>query len=38
VYTFNFFGSTLPLEEILLALVLPLFVATFYELYLDDAK
>lgn len=38
LYTFNLFGSTIPLEEIILTLVLPLFVATFYEVYLDDGK
>jgi hypothetical protein len=38
LYTFMFLGNTFPLEEILLALTMSLFVATFYELYLDDAK
>lgn len=38
LYSFTWFGNTLPLEEILLILVLPLFVATFYELYLDDGQ
>lgn len=38
VYTFTFFGSMVPIEEVLLTLVMPLFVATFYELYLDDGK
>ena len=37
-YTFTIFGSAIPLEEILLSLAFPLFVATFYELYLDDGK
>jgi hypothetical protein len=38
LYTFNLGGDILPLEEILLILVMPIFVATFYELYLDDGK
>lgn len=38
VYTFTFFGSMVPIEEVLLMLIMPLFVATFYELYLDDRK
>jgi len=38
VYTFSLAGSTFPLEEVILAFVMPLFVATFYELYLDDAQ
>jgi hypothetical protein len=38
LYTYTFFGHTLPVEEILLTLTLPFFVATFYELYLDDGK
>lgn len=36
LYTISLFGSAVPLEEFLMLLVLPLFVATFYELYLDD--
>ena len=27
---------SIPLEELFLALVIPFFVATMYELYLDD--
>jgi hypothetical protein len=38
VYLFNFFGNMVPLEEVLLTLAVPLFVATFYEVYLDDGK
>ena len=38
VYTFTFFGSAVPLEEVLLALTVPFFVAVFYELYLDDGS
>ncbi len=37
LFTFTLFGEVVPVEELLLALVLPLFVATVYELYLDDA-
>jgi hypothetical protein len=37
-YTFILLGNTVPLEEVLLTLALPLFVATFYEVYLDDGK
>jgi hypothetical protein len=36
LYTITVFGNIVPIEEILMLLVLPLFVATFYELYLDD--
>ncbi len=36
--TFTLFGTTVPLEELLLILSLPVFIATFYELYLDDGK
>lgn len=35
-YTYNLWGSALPLEELLLALTMPLLVATVYEIYLDD--
>jgi hypothetical protein len=38
LYAFTIKGSLLPLEELLLVLVMPIFVATFYELYLDDGK
>lgn len=38
LFTFTLFESMVPIEEVLLILVLPLFVATFYELYLDDGK
>lgn len=38
LYTFTIGGDILPLEEIFLILVMPIFVATFYELYLDDGK
>lgn len=38
VYSFTLGGDILPLEELLLVLVMPVFVATFYELYLDDGK
>jgi hypothetical protein len=38
LYSFSLFGNAVPLEEILLILTLPLFVATVYEIYLDDAK
>jgi hypothetical protein len=38
LYTLTIGGNTFPVEELALALVMPLFIATFYELYLDDAK
>lgn len=38
LHTFSLAGSTFPVEEVALAFVMPLFVATFYELYLDDAQ
>ena len=38
LYTFSFFGAQVPIEELLLTLAFPLFVATFYELYLDDGS
>jgi hypothetical protein len=38
LYTFMLFGNAVPLEELLLTLAIPLFVATFYEVYLDDAQ
>lgn len=38
LFTFTLFSEHLPLEELVLTLVIPLFVATFYELYLDDAR
>jgi hypothetical protein len=38
LYTFTIAGNSVPLEEIVLAFVMPFFVATFYELYLDDAR
>ncbi len=36
LYTFSLFNTVVPIEELLLTLAFPLFVATFYELYLDD--
>lgn len=36
VTTVSFFGATVPFEEILLLFALPFFVATVYEVYLDD--
>jgi len=38
LYVFTIFGGVIPLEELMMVFVLPLFVATFYELYLDDTK
>jgi hypothetical protein len=38
MYSFSVLGETIPLEEVLLLLVLPLLVATVYELYLDDQR
>lgn len=38
LFSFMIFGNLVPIEEILLMLAIPLFVATFYEVYLDDAK
>lgn len=38
LFTFTIFGNNVPIEELLLVAVLPLFVATMYELYLDDGK
>ena len=35
-YTYTLFASSVPLEELLLALTMPLLVATVYEIYLDD--
>ncbi len=35
-YSYFLFSSTIPLEEFLLALTMPLLVATVYEIYLDD--
>ena len=34
----SLFGVVVPLEEVVLLFMLPLFVATVYELYLDDAQ
>jgi len=36
VSTVQFFGNTVPLEEMILLFAVPFFVATVYELYLDD--
>lgn len=36
VYSFIFLGNLVPLEEILLMLAIPFFIAVFYEIYLDD--
>lgn len=36
LFTVSVFGSTIPFEELLLAFAIPFFVATIYELYLDD--
>ncbi len=38
VFSFTILGSRVPLEEICLIFVIPLFVATFYEIYLDDGR
>ena len=38
IFSFSMFREIVPIEELLLALILPLFVATFYELYLDDGR
>lgn len=38
VATVSFFGQSVPLEEIILLFVLPFFVATIYEIYLDDRQ
>ena len=38
LYAFTFFGNVVPLEEVLLVVAMPIFVATLYELYLDDGK
>lgn len=38
VYSISINGALLPVEEIVLTLLLPMFVATFYEIYLDDGK
>jgi hypothetical protein len=35
-YTFLFLGEIIPLEEVVLALTIPFFVATIYEIYLDN--
>jgi hypothetical protein len=36
--TVTIFGQTVPIEEFVLLFAYPLFVATFYELYLDDGR
>ena len=36
--TFSVFGHPIPLEELLLTLLIPYWVAMLYELYLDDGK
>ncbi len=36
IATFSLYGQMVPLEEILLVFALPFFVATVYEMYLDD--
>ncbi len=38
LWSFTLYGTVVPLEELLLMLCMPLFIATFYELYLDDRK
>ena len=38
LYTLNFFGQMVPLEEIVFILIVPFWLATTYELYLDDGK
>lgn len=38
VYAFTINGSMFPLEELILVLVMPAFVAVFYEIYLDDGQ
>ncbi len=38
LWSFTLYGTVVPVEELLLMLCFPVFVATFYELYLDDAK
>jgi hypothetical protein len=38
LYTLTLFREMVPLEELLLVLAFPLFVATMYELYLDDRR
>ena len=38
LFSFTILGSTLPLEEICIIFIMPLFVATFYEIYLDDGR
>ncbi len=37
LYTFQLWGTIVPIEAFLMLFALPLFVATCYELYLDDA-
>jgi hypothetical protein len=38
LYSFRVFGNLVPIEEVVLMLILPMFVAVFYEIYLDDGK
>ena len=38
LYTFTVLGEPLPLEELIFILVIPLWLAVIYELYLDDGK
>ncbi len=35
-YTFSFMGEMVPLEEVILVMTIPFFVATMYEIYLDN--
>ncbi len=37
LHTFTILGNAIPIEEVFLALAIPFFVATIYELYLDDS-
>jgi hypothetical protein len=38
LWSFTLYGTVVPLEEFLLMFCMPVFIATFYELYLDDGK
>lgn len=38
LYTFDFFGHTLPLEEIFLLILLPMWLVVIYELCIDDGR
>lgn len=38
IYSFNFLGMSLPVEELLFVFLVPFWMAALYELYLDDGR